>query len=90
MIHVFKNMTKIDRVDPEALFERADHTGTRGHSQKLFRKRSRLELRASSFSQRIVHDWNSLPESVVSAPTLNAFKSRLDRFWIPEKYKQSS
>ena len=90
MIHVYKIMAKIDRVDPEALFERADHTGTRGHSQKLFRKRSRLELRANSFSQRIVEDWNTVPESVVSAPTLNAFKSRLDRFWLLEKYKQSS
>ena len=90
MIHVYKIMSKIDRVDPEALFERADHTGTRGHSQKLFRKRSRLELRANSFSQRIVEDWNTVPESVVSAPTLNAFKSRLDRFWLLEKYKQSS
>ena len=90
MIHVYKIMSKTDRVDPEALFERAYHTGTRGHSQKLFRRRSGLKLRANSFSQRIVDDWNSLPESVVSAPTLNTFKSRLDRFWIPEKYKQSS
>ena len=66
MIHVYKIMSKIDRVDPEALFESADHTGTRGHSPKLFRKRSRFELRANSFSQRIVNDWNSLPKSVVS------------------------
>ena len=28
MIHVYKIMSKIDRVDPEALFERADHIGT--------------------------------------------------------------
>jgi len=25
--------------------------------------------------------WNSLPNSVVDACTLNAFKTRLDKFW---------
>jgi len=25
--------------------------------------------------------WNSLPDYVVSSPTLNTFKARLDRFW---------
>ena len=33
------------------------------------------------FSARIVNIWNSLPNSVVDASTVNAFKARLDKFW---------
>ncbi|KAK3766990.1 hypothetical protein RRG08_058905 [Elysia crispata] len=31
--------------------------------------------------KRVVSGWNSLPESVVSAPSVNAFKNRLDAHW---------
>ena len=34
-----------------------------------------------SFPNRIIPLWNSLPDDVVSSPTLNTFKARLDRFW---------
>jgi len=33
------------------------------------------------FSVRIVNIWNSLPNSVVDACAVNAFKARLDKFW---------
>jgi len=33
------------------------------------------------FSARIVNIRNSLPNSVVDACTVNAFKARLDKFW---------
>jgi len=35
---------------------------------------------------RVVNLWNSLPQEVVSAPSLNAFKGRLDKFWKNYKY----
>ena len=35
----------------------------------------------SIFSARIVNIWNSLPNSVVDACTVNAFKARLDKFF---------
>jgi len=35
----------------------------------------------SFFSARIANIWNSLPNSVVDACTVNAFKARLDKFW---------
>jgi len=34
------------------------------------------------FTNRIVNIWNSLPSYVVSAKTVNCFKTRLDRFWL--------
>ena len=36
----------------------------------------------SFFANRIVNVWNSLPSCVVSAETVNCFKTRLDRFWL--------
>jgi len=35
----------------------------------------------SIFSARIVNIWYSLPNSVVDACTVNAFKACLDKFW---------
>jgi len=43
--------------------------------------RSKYELRRHYFSHRVVSVWNSLPDSVVSAESVNSFKSRLDKFW---------
>ena len=35
-----------------------------------------------SFIQfRVVSVWNSLPDTVVCAESVNSFKSRLDKFW---------
>ena len=53
----------------------------RSHSLKLFKRRSRLQIRANFFSNRVVDIWNSLPESVVQAPSLNCFKRRLNKYW---------
>jgi len=39
------------------------------------------------FSARIVNVWNSLPNSVVAACTVNAFKVRLDKFWQHQAVK---
>ena len=33
------------------------------------------------FSNWIIPLWNSLPDYVVSSPTTNTFKPRLDKFW---------
>ena len=38
-------------------------------------------MRKFTFSNRIVDEWNKLPEKVIAAPSLNAFKNRLDKFW---------
>ena len=53
----------------------------RGHTKKIFKERSRLEIRKNFFANRVTDLWNSLPEAVISAPSLNSFKNRLDRAW---------
>ena len=32
----------------------------------------------------MVNIWNSLPDSVVNADTLNTFKNRLDKHWLDQ------
>ena len=50
---------------------------TRGHSKKLFVPRVRLELMKHFFPVEVIKDWNSLPEEVISAPSVASFKRRL-------------
>jgi len=50
---------------------------TRGNSRKLEVRRCRYDLRKYSFSNRITNMWNSLPDSVVLADTVNQFNNRL-------------
>ena len=40
-----------------------------------------LQIRTNFFAVRVVNTWNELPEEVVNAPSVNAFKSRLDKLW---------
>ena len=35
----------------------------------------------SILSNRVVDNWNSLTDDTVNVPSLNAFKSGLNRFW---------
>jgi len=64
-----------------SLLPRAPQSGRRGHDFKLMKRRCRSQLRATFFSFRVVNLWNRLPSDVVSAPSVNAFKSRLDNYW---------
>ena len=74
-------MNGLVRVDASRLFVQASLSQTRGHPQKVFKKHAVKLARINSFSQRCVNDWNSLPNFVVEASSLESFKNRLDEFW---------
>ena len=52
---------------------------TRGHNKKLAIQRCNKIIRSNFFTQRIAPIWNNLPNSVVNAPTIQTFESRLDK-----------
>ena len=62
--------------------------GTRGHSLKLFIESACTNVRKESFSLSFTRLWNYLPEVVVTAPSVNSFKNRLDRHchWSTDEF----
>jgi len=73
LIQTFKIINGIDKVDKSLFFE-IDSGGRRGYSSKLFKKRSRLNIRKYAFSNRTVEKWNSLTQDCINCTTINAFK----------------
>jgi len=48
---------------------------------KVYKQRSRLHVRKSFFSNRVVNNWNSLQQQVVDSTSINGFKNALDNHW---------
>ena len=86
MIETYKILNRYYNMDPSTFFTLNISFSTRGHLFKLFKKRSRLLIRHNFFSNRVVNLWNSLPDLVVSAPTVATFKQRFDDYWNHSRY----
>ena len=80
MIQTFKLVKRLDDCPLENFFTIA-HYNKRGHSYKLEKPRCSLSFTLNQFSYRVINVWNSLPQHVVDAETLNSFKARLDQHW---------
>jgi len=73
LIETYKIMTGVYNIPRDIFFE-CDNCGLRGHEDKLFKKRFRLDIRKLSFSNRVIDAWNSLPALCVNSATINCFK----------------
>jgi hypothetical protein len=40
-----------------------------------------LDIRKYYFTNRVVDDWNNLPETVINAKNVKIFENRLDKQW---------
>ena len=78
LIAAFQYLKGAYKQEGGKLFERVDNSKTRGNGFKLKEGRFRLDIRKKFFTQRVVTHWNRLPKEVVDAPSLEAFKARLD------------
>jgi len=87
MIEVFKIIhIYIATVSPHLPFN--TRANTEGKSYKHLNHIFLLWFTKTFFSLHMLQNiWNNLPNSVVNASTVNAFKARLDKFWSHQAVK---
>ena len=64
-------------IKPSDLWDTSTERRTRGNRFKIRVRRCQLDTRARFFSERVGHEWNSLPDWAVSASSIAEFKSAL-------------
>ena len=74
----FQYLKRAYRKAEAGLFIRAGSNRTWGNGFKLEESRFRLDIRKKFFTVRMVRHWNRLHSEVRNAPSLEAFKARLD------------
>ena len=55
-------------------------------SSNLKKEQCMLDMRKYSFSQRVINEWNKLPNDCINASSVNMFKNRTDRYLIRAGY----
>ena len=80
MIEVYKYTHDIYTINQGLLPQDTEST-TRGHPFKLKKRYCRTDRRHNFFGYCVVDSWNSQQALVVTAPSLNNFKNRLDKVW---------
>ena len=91
MIEMYKMINGFydeDAIPPLDMRDELVTRTNRRHSKQLFISRSEKDLRSNFFTRRVAPVWNGLTEEIVSAPSVDSFKERLDTFWEdhPMKY----
>jgi len=85
LIETFKIVNRKYDINPELFFQL--HEGDRrGHDQKLFKKRFRLNVRKYAFSNRVIDNWNLLPGGCINCSTINTFKKHLSSELVPKSF----
>ena len=79
LIQTYKLISGLESVPYSKFFDLDTSGTTRGHPLKIRLQRTNTASYGSVYRHRIVQHWNKLPRDVVEAPTLNCFKSRLNK-----------
>ena len=88
IIQTFKIVKGLEDVPINDYFTLSQERRTRGHDLKLAKPSARTKLRNQTFTHRVVEVWNSLPQEVIDAETVNSLKNKLDKLWAqhPNKF----
>ena len=78
LIEAFKIRKGLYNINKEKLLPQKEYDKTRHHSEKLEKTRFHLDIRRKFFANRIHDVWNAVPGRLIDAPSLEAFKGRLD------------
>ena len=80
LIETYKIVHEIyDLLTNKSLFQIDTTNRLRSHCYKLIKPRFNTTMFQNFFTNRIITTWNSLPEEVVTASSLNLFKNRVDK-----------
>jgi len=75
LIQTFKIMNGEYDLNHDLFFQL--ECGRRGHDQKLFKRRFRLDIRKYAFCNRDIYNWNSVSAGCINCNTINTFKKHL-------------
>ena len=87
LIEIYKILNGFTGISMNNYFTIITDSRTRGHSMKLFKERSRLNISKFFYSNRVISCWNSLPDYIIAAESINSFNNckpgqLLDYHWI--------
>ena len=80
MIYAYKLITGKMNINKEDFLKISQLT-TRGHQFKIYKEYANKLSRVTTFSKRIVEDWNALPPEIVKSKSILIFKMKIDEYW---------
>ena len=78
LLEVFKMKSGFSAVSFDAFFTVDSQQRTRGHSWRIIKHRSNLDVRKYFFSERVVDRWNKLDQRDIDCESINGFKNKLE------------
>jgi len=79
LIHTYKYLKGACQEDGAKVFSVVPRDRTRGNGHKLKQRKFQLNVRKNFFPLRVTEPWKRLPREVVESPSLEIFKTRLDK-----------
>ena len=85
MIFAYKIFTEKIGLEKDDIFT-PSVSAIRGHKYRVIKNKATKLCRINTFSNRIINDWNSLPEKVVASESTNSFKNAIDEYWKEDQF----